>query len=338
MKRILFLLLVAALLSPALFAQEAKAPELQYKADVNFFKLPEGVYFGECVGVSFDSKGNIYVINRGIHPIMEFHPDGSFMRFIGAGLPILDPNVDGRGGAHGITIDKHDNLWYVDAGTNTITELDQQLRFIMILGKKPEPWTWLTHGVTEMHPTKGPLGNDAFNQPTGVGFAADGSIFVTDGYGNSRVVKFKADGNFDREWGTKGKEINQFSTPHGVVIDPKGEVLIADRGNKRIQIFDQQGKFLKVWDNVGAPWAMCLTPGPNPNLWVVDGQAGRYYKVSLDDKILGEFGKFGKAPGEFEWTHGLACPGENTLYAAEELNYRMDKITVGPAEKLTSAK
>jgi DNA-binding beta-propeller fold protein YncE len=327
MKGALVLLILLSPLGKHLFAQEAKSPDLQYKTDVSFFKLPEGVYFGECVGVNLDSKGNIYVINRGVHPIMEFHPDGEFMRFIGEGLSILEPNADGNGAAHSVVLDKQDNIWYVDAGTNTITELNQQGRFMMILGKKPEPWTWLTHGATQMNPIKGPA---YFNQPTGIAFAADGSIFITDGYGNSRVAKFKADGNFEREWGEKGKEIKQFSTPHGVVIDPQGNVYIADRGNKRIQIFDQEGNFLRAWDNVGAPWAMCLTPGPNPIMWTVDGQTGKFYKLNLNDEILGTFGRFGKAVGETEWTHGLACPSEDTLYAAEELNYRMDKITVQP--------
>ena len=326
------LLLLVVLMGSAniLLAQEEKpAPELQVKTDVHFFKLPEGVYFGECVGVNLDSKGNIYVINRGIHPIMEFHPDGTFMRYIGAGLSILDPNADGNAAAHSVVLDKDDNIWYVDAGTNTITELDQQLRFMMILGKKPEPWTWLTHGVTQMKPIKGPA---YFNQPTGIAFAADGSMFVTDGYGNSRVAKFKPDGNFDKEWGgEKGSAPGQFSTPHGVIIDSKGLVYIADRGNKRIQIFDQQGNFQKAWTNIGAPWAMCLTRGPNPVMWTVDGQTGRFYKLNLEDQILGVFGKFGKAVGETEWVHGLACPNENLLYAAEELNYRMDRITVQPS-------
>jgi len=305
-------------LTASLFAQQPKPPELQVRADTTFFKLPADVYFGECVGVALDSKGNIYVANRGKHPLMEFHPDGSFMRFIGEGLSIFEA-------PHTVAIDPQDNIWYVDAGTSVIVKLDQQLRLQMVFGRRPEAWTWLTHVVEHGQP-----GPNFFYQPTGVAFAPDGNIFVTDGYGNSRVAKFNSDGNLVKDWGERGTDPGQFHTPHSVVIDAKGTVYVADRENRRIQVFDGDGKFLKAWNNVGAPWSICITPGPNQIIWSADGVAGRFYKLDLNGNILGAFGKPGKMPGQFGWTHGIACPSENLLYAAEELNFRVQKLTVEP--------
>jgi DNA-binding beta-propeller fold protein YncE len=111
-------------------------------------------------------------------------------------------------------------------------------------------------------------------------------------------------------------------------VDKQGLVYVADRENHRIQVFDSDGRFLKLWNNVGAPWSICITPGPKQVIWSADGFTGRFYKLDLDGHILGEFGKAGKLAGQFGWTHGIACPSENLIYAAEELNFRVQKLTV----------
>ena len=150
-----FMVLLAFFLAVPLFAQKKAAPELQVKPDINFLKLPDGVYFGECVGVALDSQGNIYVANRGKHPLMEFHPDGTFMRFIGEGLDVYEA-------PHSVAIDPQDNVWYVDAGSDLIVKLDQRMHLQMVFGKKPEAWTWETHvvehGATGTTLASGPLG------------------------------------------------------------------------------------------------------------------------------------------------------------------------------------
>jgi DNA-binding beta-propeller fold protein YncE len=309
-------LFLAFLLAIPLSAQTKEAPELAAHPDTNFLKLPDGVYFGECVGVAVDSKGDIYVANRGKHPLMEFGPDGTFMRFIGEGLDIYQA-------PHSVAIDPQDNIWYVDAGSDLIVKLDRQTRLQMVFGKGPESWTWETHVVE--HGATGPA---FFYQPTGIAFAPDGSISFTDGYGNSRVAHFAMDGNFVKDWGRRGADVEQFNTPHGIVIDSKGILYVADRGNRRIQVFDAGGKFLKVWNNVGAPWSVSITPGPNQVIWSADGVSGRCYKLDLNGNLVGEFGEAGKLAGQFGWTHAIAFPSENLIYAAEELNYRVLKLTV----------
>ena len=298
--------------------RQETAPEIPYHVDPDFLKLPDNFYFGRATGVALDSKGNIYVANRGNHPLVEFGADGTFLRSIAEGLNIF-------GAPHSVRIDAQDNIWYVDAEYNELVRFDSNRRLRFILGGAPEPWVYLTH-VFEF----GARSPSAFYQPTDVTWGPDGVFWVSDGYGNSRVAKFDQEGKLLKSWGERGMEPGQFNTPHQIVRDVKGTLYVADRGNARIQLFDADGNFLKLWNNIGPPWALCITPGPNQVIFAANGVSGRIYKLSLDGKILGWFGKWGKMPGEFEWVHGLACPNESTVYAAEELNWRVEKLVLAP--------
>jgi DNA-binding beta-propeller fold protein YncE len=143
------------------------------------------------------------------------------------------------------------------------------------------------------------------------------------------VAKFNKDGILVKYWGDRGTGPGQFNTPHGIVMDAKGNLYVADRGNSRVQVFDTDGKFLQEWRNAGPPWSLCITPGPNQVLFV--GSIGKVYKMDLNGNVLGAFGKPGKLPGEFEWIHGIACPDEHTIYLAEELTWRVEKIVLDSA-------
>ena len=295
--------------------QEARAapPQLPFRLVENFLKLPPNIYMAEVVGVALDSKGQIYVLHRGKQPILEFNPDGSFVRSIGEGLPFEGP--------HAVRVDPQDSLWYIDAGSNLVVKFDPQKRVQMVLGRRPEPWTWATHVIERAIP-----GPSNFYQPTDVTWGPDGSIYVADGYGNSRIVKFNKDGNLVKHWGERGTQPGEFNTPHSIVIDAQNNLYVADRQNGRIQVFDTDGKFKQEWRVGGNPWSLCLTPGPNPVMYV--GSVGRVIKIGLDGKVLGAMGKFGRAPGMFDWVHGIACPDEHTVYAAQELSFRLDKLAV----------
>ncbi len=291
----------------------AQQPQLSFKVVENFLKLPDNLYMAEVVGVTTDSKGHIYVLHRGKQPILEFNPDGSFVRSIGEGLPFEGP--------HSVRVDPQDNLWYIDAANNFVMKFDTQKRLQMVLGRRPEAWTFLTH-VIERAATPPSF----FYQPTDVTWGPDGSIYVSDGYGNSRVAKFDKNGNLVKAWGQRGTGPGEFNTPHSIVIDANNNLYVADRANARIQVFDTEGNFKKEWRFGGPPWSLCLTPGPNPVMYV--GSVGRVVKLDLDGKVLGTMGKFGKVPGMFDWVHGIACPDEHTVYAAQELSFRLDKLTV----------
>lgn len=293
------------------------APEIPYKADPDYLKLPDNWYFGRAVGIATDSKGNIYVANRGNHPLMEFASDGTFIRSIAEGLDIF-------GAPHSVRIDKNDDIWYVDAEYNELVHFDSTRHLRLILGGTPEKWTWLTHVFEGA--ARGPA---SFYQPTDVTWGPDGTFYVSDGYGNSRVAEFNKEGQMVKTWGTRGSKPGQFFTPHAIVSDNKGLLYVADRSNKRIQVFDQQGNFQKQFTDQGAPWGMCITPGPTQYIYVANGDNGRIYKLDLDGKVVGWFGKQGKLPGEFDWVHGLTCPTENLLFSAEERNWRVEKLTLG---------
>lgn len=312
MKRIAWLALFCIALPLA--AQEPRdVPQISFHVTENFLKLPDNLYMAEVVGVAVDSKGHVFVLHRGRQPILEFRPDGSFVRSIGEGLPFEGP--------HAVRTDSQDNLWYIDAGTNLIVKFDAQKRIQMVLGRRPEPWTWLTHVIERAVPAP-----QFFYQPTDVTWGPDGSIFVADGYGNSRVAKFSREGNLVKHWGERGTGPGNFNTPHSIVIDNKGTIYVADRQNGRIQTFDTDGNFKQEWRVGGSPWSLCITPGPNQVLFV--GSVGRVFKVDLNGKVLGAMGRFGRVPGTFDWVHAVACPDERTLYAAQELSFRLDKIVL----------
>jgi len=286
-------------------------PSLSFRLVDNFFRYPAYSVIGRLSGVAVSPTGNIVALNRGYHPVLEFKSDGSFVRTWGEGSRMFE-------GAHSLRFDRQGDLWYIDAADNIIFHFDKEGRTIGTLGTNPEPWTWLTHVIERAVPGRANL-----YQETDIGWSADGSMFVADGYGNSRVAKYDKDGNFVKAWGERGAQPGNFNTPHSLVVDPNDVVYVADRGNSRIQTFDTDGNRKAVWPLPTAPWSLCLTNGPNPVMFV--GSVGRVYKMNLAGKILGVFGRSGRMPGTLDSIHQLACPDEKTLYLANLYASRLDK-------------
>ena len=306
----LFVLLVAPAFAPA-----QSAPQIPYRSVPDFLKMPAGIYLEAPVGAAVDSKGDIYVASRSKHPIMEFTSDGTYMRSIGDGLTLFDA-------PHSIRIDSHGNLWYVDVGANLVVEFSPQGALRKVLGRKPDAWQ-ARYGAGQSHLPW------MFDGPTDLAFGPSDDIFVTDGYGNSRVAEFDGDGNYLKFWGSRGAGPGQLHTPHSIVADSKGMLYVGDRGNKRIEVFGPRGNFIKEW-KLPDPAALCITPGPNQIIYSADGFGGHFYKLDLSGRVLGQFGSFGKKLGQFMWVHSIACPNENTVYAAEEVNYRVQKLVLNP--------
>ena len=289
------------------------APQLPLHLVENFLHFPATYVMGEVIGVAVNSKGHIFLLNRGYHPLLEFNADGTFVRSMGEGSALFE-------GAHTVRFDPQDNMWYIDAASNMVIKFDTEGRTVEVLGQRPEPWTWLTHVIEHAVP-----GSAAFYQPTDVTWGADGSVFVSDGYGNSRVAKFSKEGNFVKAWGERGTAQGDFNTPHSIVIDKNQTLYVADRGNSRIQVFDTDGNFKAVWNNLpGPPWSFCITPGPTQVIYV--GSVGKIYKIDLTGKVLGQFGHTGRTPGTMDWVHAIACPDEKTVFVAEEQAWRLDKL------------
>jgi DNA-binding beta-propeller fold protein YncE len=172
---------------------------------------------------------------------------------------------------------------------------------------------------------KGVEGEDQthFNKPTDIAFAADGNFFVSDGYGNSRVVKFDKDGKFLLAWGKKGTGEGEFNTPHAVRFDSKGNLYVGDRENDRVQVFDQNGKFIRAFGGF-APFGLFITP--DDTLFVADGRAHHVMKMTVEGKILNTFGKLGPEPGHFFLPHGITVDKDGAVYVTEINGKRVQKF------------
>ena len=352
MKRsIFFLALFVAI--PALAQQPA---EIRYQADPNFLKLPPDTHLGEAVGVAVNSKGHVFVFSRGnttgpaygaaAAQLLEFAPDGKFLREIGH-------NLYAWSFAHSVRIDKDDNIWVADKGSDMVIKFNPEGRVVMVFGRKQEASDEGTEPLKHPKPPLPPV-DGMFRQVTDMAWDSAGNTYISDGYVNSRIAKADKNGVWLKSWGEPGDKPGQFNIPHSIAVDAQNNVYVADRSNRRIQVFDAEGKFLrqitidvpapadaraaigaKPTANTGTmapgvPWTLCITPGPNQVLYTSDAYPGRIYKLSLDGKVLGMLGKAGKQPGEFGWIHSIACPSENELYVAEILNWRVQKLVLEP--------
>ncbi len=276
-------------------ARRTEVLALPYRVVPNFFQLPNEWHFGEVSGVAIDSQRHIFVFQRAAPMLSEFDTNGKFVREIGAGL-FTHP--------HGLRIDAQDNIWTTDDGSHLVLKLNHDGRPLLVLGRK---------GVAAE-------ANWLFNEPTDVAFDKAGNIYVSDGYGNSRVMKFDRTGQFLKQWGSYGDKPGQFDLPHTILIDKDERVYVGDRENKRIQIFDADGKFLKQWTGVGYPYGLCF--GPNGHIWMADGGYDRIVELDENGNIIGAIGEPGHAPGQFAWAHFLAFDPDGRLFVADVLNWR----------------
>lgn len=270
-------------------------PELGYRVSPDFFQLPPNWVEGEAAGVALDSKGHIFLFQRTKPMLSEFDEKGRYLRSLGDGL--FDH-------PHGLRIDSDDNIWTTDDTNSTVLKLSPGGKVLLVLGRRNNSGeaNWL------------------FNKPTDVAFSKNGDIFVTDGYGNSRVVKFDRNGNFIKAWGTYGTGPGEFMLPHSVVIDKNDRVYVGDRENARIQIFDTDGHFLTQWTGIGYPYGLWIAP--NQHVWMVDGGFDRIIELDQAGKILGAIGSPGHQPGQLAWGHFLAISPERNLIVADVLNWR----------------
>jgi len=346
---------LALVVAAPVFAQQPP-PEIRFHSLPDFLKLPPDLYFGEVTGVAVNSKGHVFVFSRGSTTgpayaaasaqLLEFGPDGKFLREIGHHLYAWSF-------AHTVKVDKDDNIWVTDKGSDMVIKFNPEGRVALVFGRKQEASDEGTEPLKHVKPPLPPV-DGMFRQVTDVAWDSAGNTYISDGYINSRIAKADKDGNWLMSFGEPGSGPGQFSTPHSIAVDAHDNIYVADRGNRRIQVFDTAGKFVRQFTidvpapadarpaignkptattgtmAPGAPWAICITPGPNQVLYSSDAFPGRIYKLTLDGKVLGILGRSGKQLGRFGWIHEIACPSENELFVAELLNWRIQKLSLEP--------
>lgn len=235
-----------------------------YRTIENWANLPEGRAWGSTAGIAVDGDGNVWVAERcgantcagsALAPILEFNPSGKLLASFGAGMFVFP---------HGIAVDKDRNVWVTD-GQGADGKGHQVFKF------SPKGQVLLTLGKAGVPGD----GEDTFNQPSDVAIAPNGDIFVADGHGgnsNARIMKFSKEGRFLMTWGRKGSAPGEFDVPHGLAFDSRGRLFVADRGNNRIQIFDQKGKFIDQWKQFSRPSGIFI--GKDDVLYAADSESG----------------------------------------------------------------
>jgi DNA-binding beta-propeller fold protein YncE len=294
----------------------AEIPSLAYKLvewptpATSAVGLPAPWNFIQVSSVAITARGTVLVLHRGAHPIMEFDSSGKFLRSWGDGMfsegkvaaipeanwtedkshyaAVYGPAGCTACGAHSVRVDPQGNTWLIDAPGHVVYKLSSEGKEIMRLGTKGASGT----------------GPNNFNLPTDVAFAPNGDIYVSDGYGSARVVKYSRDGKYILQWGTRGKGPGEFGLPHNLVIDAGGRVYVTDRDNQRIEVFDSNGKFLDQWTGTGGISGLFLTK--DRRIWT-----GGILR-DLDGKVVGRLSGPGTAGA-----HGVAATDSGDVYLAQ---------------------
>jgi len=355
--------------APYQIVAPTQVPEIPYESVPNFFKYPFQMNLGDMPAVTVNSKGHVYMLSRSNvsgpayaqmgAQVLEFDENGNFIRE-------LAPNLYAWSLGHGIRVDREDFVWVVDRGSDMVVKLNPATGHAeMVFGRRGiasdedgQGPRWGEASSLRGTPKYPPPEENMFRGPTDVTWDPEGNAYIADGYINSRVAKFNKEGVQIGTFGEFGRGPMQFSNPHSVASDARGNMYVADRGNALTKVFDRDWKLIRTIDmtkvpypkderawnrvtpkygedgvgvnRVGAPWNVCITPGPTQYLYIGGGFPSRVYKVDMNGKVLGMFGKTGKLLGQFGWIHGMACPSENLIYVADENNWRVQRIILHP--------
>ena len=289
--------------------------------DAAWPEKPESFEWAQMPGITVDDKDQIYIYTRSRPAVQVYKTDGMFIR-------AWDPN-----GSHFIRIGPKGNIWTANITDHVIRKHSPDGKLLLTIGQIG------VAGADRGH----------FNKPTDMVVLPSGDIFVTDGYGNRRVVHFDANGKYISEWGQEGNQPGQFALPHSIVADSDGRLYVADRENARIQIFDTKGKLLAVWENILTPWGLFMTK--NQELWVCGSSCVKkegtdeHVVLPPPDQILMRLNLKGEVllrvpllktsvppgkPGELDWVHGIAVDSMSDLYLGDIQGMRAQKFHLKP--------
>ena len=291
-----------------------------YVVDPSWPQKPPEYRWGNVPGIAVDKSDNVYVFTRSKPPVQVYDPSGKLLRAWG------EKTIHT---AHHIRIDAEGNVWIADIGYHVVSKFTPEGKLLLMIGVKGKA------GRDDKH----------LNKPTDMAIAPSGDVFVSDGYGNARVVQFDREGRYVQTWGELGSRPGQFSIPHAIAIDSKGRLYVADRNNVRIQVFDQKGKLLANWTDLMVPWGLWVTP--NDEIWACGSSPMQWRKEDSTlgcppkDQICMKFDTDGKLlqlvtipkgldglerVGEVNWVHAIALDSRGNLYLGDIIGKRAQKF------------
>ncbi len=295
-------------------------------------EIGQGIYgFLFAQSVKIDPQDNIWVVDRGSNLVIKFAPDGSVAMVMGRKPEAVTVGTPARGGAGGAGGGAGRGA---EAGAAAGRGVEAGSPNAAAAGRGQEAAGRGAAGGRGGGPPGAGAAGDLFGQPTDVAWDSAGNIYVADGYRNARVAKYDKNGKWIKAWGQKGVDPGQFDTPHSIALDAQGNVYVADMGNKRIQVFDGDGAPKKQITGVGAPAAICISPGAHSYLYSSNSNEpnsmdnGEIYKLELDGTVVGKFGRAGKLLKEFGTVNEIDCRTPNQLIVGELLNWRVQKLTL----------
>ena len=276
-------------------AQMEDAPDLGYRPVPHGLQIPDDLEMGAPSSVGWTSMNRILVFNRGPNPLMEFEPDGTFVRSWGQGQ---------YDRPHGMRIDSEGHIWTTDVNADTVRKMNPEGEVLMTITPDDTP---------------------LMNEPTDLAIGLEGEIFVLVGHGQGEphVLKFDREGELLRSWGEQGTGPSQFDTPHSVVIDTEGMVYVADRQNRRIQIFDRDGNYVKEWAYKGLPCGLYIHS--DGTMYMVSGFAGEILKLDENGRAVGANGQPGRGLGEFGEAHYMTLAPNGDIWVADTVRPELHK-------------
>ena len=289
--------------------QMETAPALGYHPVEAGLSLPEGMKMGASSGVAFDAQGHMWVLNRGEHPLMEFDGSGKLLRAMGEGM-------FNRG--HGLRIAPDGSIWTTDVQGHTVMKWSTKGEVVLTLGTRGQSGNWDEAAGTRL-----------LFEPADIAFAPNGDVFIVQGHGrgDGRVLRFTNAGKFITVWGGKGSEPGKFDQPHSILVTPQNQLLVGDRENRRVQVFDLDGKYIKEWKFKGLPCGLLV--GPDRQIYLATGFSGQILRLNADGKAVAMMGQPGPGPalGEFGEAHYMAIAPNSDIYVADTINARLHRFS-----------